>query len=50
MMIIILNGQILYLASCLNEDTLVGRSLYDVAESLIPFIKQEVETEIITVT
>ena len=27
---------------------MIGRSLYDVAESLIPLIKQEVETEIIT--
>ncbi|MBU3571731.1 DHH family phosphoesterase [Priestia aryabhattai] len=37
-----------FLASCLGEDTLVGRSLYDVAESIIPLIKQEVETEVIT--
>jgi cyclic-di-AMP phosphodiesterase len=36
-----------FLASCFDEDTLGGRSLYDVAESLIPLIKQEVETEII---
>lgn len=36
-----------FLASCFDEDTLVGRSLYDVAEGLIPLIKQEVETEII---
>jgi c-di-AMP phosphodiesterase-like protein len=36
-----------FLASCFDEDTLAGRSLYDVAESLIPLIKQEVETEII---
>lgn len=36
-----------YLASCFGEDTLVGRSLYDVAEALIPLIKQEVETEVI---
>lgn len=36
-----------YLASCFDEDTLVGRSLYDVADTLIPLIKQEVETEII---
>ncbi len=36
-----------YLASCFDEDTLTGRSLYDVAESLIPLIKQEVETELI---
>ena len=37
-----------FLSSYFDEDTLVGRSLYDVADSLIPLIKQEVETEIIT--
>ena len=37
-----------FLASCFDEDTLMGRSLYDVADALIPLIKQEVETEIIT--
>ncbi|WP_026695836.1 DHH family phosphoesterase [Peribacillus kribbensis] len=37
-----------YMASCFNEDTLVGRSLYDVAESIVPLIKQEVESETIT--
>ncbi|AIM16538.1 MULTISPECIES: DHH family phosphoesterase [Neobacillus] len=37
-----------YLASFFDEDTLVGKTLYDVADSLIPLIKQEVETEIIT--
>lgn len=37
-----------YLATCFNEDTLVGKSLYDIADLLIPLIKQEVETEIIT--
>lgn len=36
-----------FLASSFDEDTLIGRSLYDVAEVLIPLIKQEVETEII---
>lgn len=36
-----------FLASCFDEDSLVGRSLYHVAESLIPLIKQEVETEIV---
>jgi cyclic-di-AMP phosphodiesterase len=36
-----------FLSSCFGEDTLVGRSLYDVADVLIPLIKQEVETEII---
>lgn len=37
-----------FLTSCFDQDTLVGRSLYDVADTLIPLIKQEVETEIIT--
>ncbi|MEH7117445.1 DHH family phosphoesterase [Neobacillus vireti] len=37
-----------YLSSCFDEATLVGRSLYDVADALIPLIKQEVETEVIT--
>ena len=48
MMIIILNGLTRLLASCFSEDKLIGRSLYDVAESLVPLIKQEVETEVIT--
>ncbi|HYK72735.1 MAG TPA: DHH family phosphoesterase [Pseudoneobacillus sp.] len=34
-----------FLASSFDEDTLVGRSLYDVADVLVPLIKQEVETE-----
>jgi cyclic-di-AMP phosphodiesterase len=37
-----------FIAACFNEDTLVGKSLYDVADAVIPLIKQEVETEIIT--
>ncbi|WNS75489.1 DHH family phosphoesterase [Bacillus sp. DTU_2020_1000418_1_SI_GHA_SEK_038] len=37
-----------FMASCFDEDTLVGRSLYDVADLLVPLIKQEVETEVIT--
>jgi cyclic-di-AMP phosphodiesterase len=37
-----------FIASCFDEDTLVGRSLYDVADALIPLIKQEVETEVLT--
>ncbi|MDQ0271947.1 DHH family phosphoesterase [Cytobacillus purgationiresistens] len=37
-----------FMASCFDEDTLVGRSLYDVGDSLIPIIKREVETETIT--
>src|SRR3954452_23749444 len=37
-----------FISSCFSEDKLIGRSLYDVAESLVPLIKQEVETEVIT--
>ncbi|KKK36853.1 hypothetical protein WQ57_17015 [Mesobacillus campisalis] len=37
-----------FIASCFQEDSLVGRSLYDVADAVIPLIKQEVETEIIS--
>lgn len=36
-----------FLASCFHEETLVGRSLYDVGENLIPLLKQGVETEVI---
>ncbi|ASV67780.1 DHH family phosphoesterase [Cytobacillus sp. FSL W7-1323] len=39
-----------YMASCFGEDTLVGRSLYDVADALIPIIKKEIESETITLT
>ncbi|MBM4761710.1 DHH family phosphoesterase [Bacillus sp. B15-48] len=38
-----------YISSYFNEDTLVGKSLYDVADAIIPLVKQEVETEIISV-
>ncbi len=37
-----------FIASCFHEDSLVGKSLYDVADAVIPLIKQEVETEIIS--
>ncbi|WP_299089817.1 DHH family phosphoesterase [uncultured Metabacillus sp.] len=37
-----------FLTSCFDEDTLVGRSLYDVADSLVPLIKQEINSETIT--
>ncbi|MGP1909353.1 DHH family phosphoesterase [Metabacillus sp. JX24] len=37
-----------FLTSCFHEDTLVGRSMYDVAEALVPLVKQEVDTETIT--
>ncbi|MGM9928762.1 MAG: DHH family phosphoesterase [Bacillus sp. (in: firmicutes)] len=34
-----------FMSSCFHEDTLVGRSLYDVAEALIPVVRQEIEEE-----
>ncbi len=37
-----------FLASCFAEDTLAGRSLYDIAESLIPIIKQEIEMDTVS--
>lgn len=37
-----------YMTDCLQENTLVGRSLYDVADALIPVIKQEIEMDTIT--
>ena len=37
-----------FMASCFNENTVVGRSLYDVGEPIIPLIKQEIESEIVT--
>ena len=37
-----------FMASCFNENTLVGRSLYDVGEPIIPLIKQDIETEIVS--
>ncbi|MCY9124649.1 hypothetical protein MOE62_21330, partial [Bacillus inaquosorum] len=33
---------------CFNESTLVGRSLYDTCESVVPLIKQEVESETVS--
>ena len=37
-----------FISSCFEEETLIGRSLYDVAESIVPIVKQEIETETIT--
>ncbi|OAS83124.1 MULTISPECIES: DHH family phosphoesterase [Metabacillus] len=37
-----------FLTSCFDVDTLVGRSLFDVADALVPLIKQEVDSETIT--
>ncbi len=36
-----------FLSSYFDEETLIGKSLYEVAEALIPLIKQEVDTETI---
>ncbi|QPC47910.1 DHH family phosphoesterase [Mangrovibacillus cuniculi] len=38
-----------YMAAAFNEDSVVGRSLYDVGESLIPLIKQDVQSDVITI-
>ncbi|MGN1401160.1 MAG: DHH family phosphoesterase [Bacillus sp. (in: firmicutes)] len=38
-----------FLASCFYEHTLVGASLYDVAYSLVPIVKQDVDTETVTI-
>src|SRR5690606_15208605 len=38
-----------FLTSYFEEDTLVGRSIYSVAEAVIPLIKQEINTDVITV-
>lgn len=37
-----------FLSSCFGVDTLVGQSLYDVAEQLVPLIKTEATEEVIT--
>ncbi|MCC3358995.1 DHH family phosphoesterase [Bacillus sp. REN16] len=37
-----------YLSNFLDADTLVGRSLYDVEELIVPLIQQEIESETIT--
>lgn len=37
-----------FLSSYFDEETLIGKSLYEIADTLIPLIKQEVETEVIT--
>lgn len=38
-----------YLARCLQEDTLVGKDLSEVAESLIPLVKREESEDIIAI-
>ena len=37
-----------YMASYFNEQSLVGRSLYDIGEPIVPLIKQEIESEVVT--
>lgn len=37
-----------FMASCLQEESLIGRSLYDVADGLIPLLKQEIESDTVT--
>ncbi|MCG3084950.1 DHH family phosphoesterase [Anoxybacillus sp. LAT_35] len=37
-----------FLSSCFGVDTLVGQSLYDVAEQLVPLIKTEATEEVVT--
>ncbi|GIN59570.1 DHH family phosphoesterase [Lederbergia ruris] len=38
-----------YMASCFNENSLIGRSLYEVGEQLVPLIKQDIESDIVTI-
>ncbi|WP_420842536.1 DHH family phosphoesterase [Fervidibacillus halotolerans] len=38
-----------YLVSCFKEEKLVGRSLYDIGDHLIPMIKQELEEDIVPI-
>jgi len=38
-----------FMASCLKETSLVGRSLYDVCDILVPIIKQDIDTENVSI-
>jgi cyclic-di-AMP phosphodiesterase len=38
-----------FMSSFFEEDSLVGRSIHDIIDSLVPLIKQELDTEIITI-
>ncbi len=38
-----------YMASCFNENSLIGRSLYEVGEQIVPLIKQDIESDIVTI-
>lgn len=37
-----------FLTSCFHEETLIGKSLYDLCDPLIPMLKQELDTDVIT--
>ncbi|MET3699755.1 c-di-AMP phosphodiesterase-like protein [Bacillus oleivorans] len=37
-----------YLTSSFEEESLIGRSIYDIADDLVPIIKQEIESDNIT--
>ncbi|MEH6940869.1 DHH family phosphoesterase [Bacillus sp. JJ722] len=38
-----------FMSSCFQEETIVGRSLFDVADTLVPIIRHEIETETVTI-
>lgn len=38
-----------YLTSCFEEDTLVGRTINDISEALIPLLKDEVDIDLVTI-
>ena len=38
-----------YISSFFNEDTLVGLSLYDFADTLVPIVRQEMNAEVLTI-
>jgi len=38
-----------FMAACFHENTLVGKSLYEIGEQIIPLIKQDIESEIVTI-
>lgn len=37
-----------YMASCLSENTLVGKTLFDISEALVKLVKEERATDIVT--
>lgn len=38
-----------FMSACFREETIVGRSLFEVAEALVPIFKQDIETETVTI-